>query len=43
MRIEILVLIFIRAHRENKFDLYLESLEALMFMFFALDLKQQES
>eukprot|EP00794_Sanderia_malayensis_P019361 gene19361-21281_t len=37
LRIEIVVLIFIGAHRENNFDLYLESLEAPMFMFFALD------
>lgn len=37
LRTEIHVLLFIRAHRENNFDLYIESLEGLMFMFFALD------
>ena len=34
---EILILVFIRAHRERNLPLYVESLEALMFLFFALD------
>ena len=34
---EILVMIFIRAHRTNDFNLYVESLEALVPWFFALD------
>ena len=34
---EILVMIFIRAHRTNDFNLYVESLEALVSWFFALD------
>ncbi len=34
---KILVFIFIRAHRQNNFDLYLESLEAIVPWFFALD------
>ena len=37
LRIEVLVLIFIRAHRERNFLLYCETLEALMFIFFAVD------
>ena len=36
LRIEVLVLIFIRAHRERNFLLYCETLEALMFIFFAV-------
>ena len=31
-----LVLIFIRAHREKNFPLYVEALNVLMFMFFAV-------
>jgi hypothetical protein len=34
---EILILVFIRAHRENNFQLYVEALEKLMFLFFAMD------
>ena len=37
LQIEVLVLIFIRAHRERNFLLYCETLEALMFIFFAVD------
>ena len=37
LTIQILVLIFIRAHRQRNFPLYVESLEALMFLFFAVD------
>ena len=36
-RLEILVLIFVRSHREKNFNLYVEVLDSLMFMFFALD------
>ena len=34
---EIMILFFIPAHRQNDFHLYVESMEALMFLFFALD------
>lgn len=37
LRTELLILTFIRAHRERNFALYVECLEALMFLFFALD------
>ena len=37
MRYETLILIFIRAHRQKNFPLYVESLEALTPLFFALD------
>ncbi len=37
LEFEILVLIFIRAHRSNDFNLFVESLEALVPWFFALD------
>lgn len=37
LRIELLVLIFIRAHRERNFQLYVESMKALAPWFFALD------
>lgn len=37
LRLEQAILIFVRSHRENNFQLYLEVLESLMFMFFALD------
>ena len=37
LQIEILVLIFVRSHRENIFNLYVEALEALVPWFFALD------
>ena len=36
-RYESLILIFVRAHREKNFVLYVEVLELLMFLFFALD------
>ena len=35
-RYELLVLIFVRAHGENNFALYMETLESLMFLFFTL-------
>ena len=35
-RTEILILMFIRAHREGNFSLYDQCLESLMFLFFAL-------
>ena len=37
LRQEILILIFIRAHREKRFSLYVEVLEKLTPLFFALD------
>ena len=37
MRNETLVLRFVRAHRENNFALYVEVLEELTHLFFALD------
>ena len=37
MRLELLVLIFVRSHRERNFALYIEALEALVPWFFALD------
>ena len=37
LQIEVFVLIFIRAHREKNFPLYVEALDAFMFMFFAVD------
>ena len=37
MRYETIILIFIRAHREKNFCLYMEILEELTRMFFALD------
>lgn len=37
LQFEILVFIFIRAHRQKIFDLFIESLEALVPWFFALD------
>ena len=37
MRIENLVLTFIRAHRERNFDLYVKSLELIVGYYFALD------
>ena len=37
LRIEIEILIFIRAHREKDFPLYVEALESLVFLFFAMD------
>ncbi|KAL9953064.1 hypothetical protein ACROYT_G040417 [Oculina patagonica] len=37
LRTEIVVLAFIRSHRERDFTLYIECLEELMFLFFALD------
>ena len=37
LKTEVQVLIFIRAHRERNFPLYIESLESLVYIFFALD------
>ena len=37
LRLQILTLTFVKAHRENNFDLYVEILEALVPWFFALD------
>ena len=37
LKYETLVLIFVRAHREKKFHLYVEVLEKLVPLFFALD------
>jgi len=37
LRLEKLILMFVRAHRERHFQLYIETLESLMFLFFALD------
>ena len=37
LRLEILIFIFIRSHREGNFPLYVETLEALVPWFFALD------
>ena len=37
LRIEIQILIFIRVHREKDFPLYVEALEILAFLFFAMD------
>lgn len=37
MKFEILILIFVRSHREKNFCLYIEVLEALVPLFFALD------
>lgn len=37
LRYETLILIFIRAHRENNFSLYVDVLEQLTPLFFALD------
>lgn len=34
---ELQILIFIRAHREKNFDLYVEALSSLMWLFFSLD------
>ena len=36
LRIENSILIFIRSHREKNFELYVEALNELMFLFFAL-------
>ena len=36
MRMELLILMFVRAHREKKFELYVETLEELAGLFFAL-------
>ena len=36
LKTEVQVLIFIRAHRERNFPLYIESLESLLYIFFAL-------
>ena len=35
--LEMLILIFVRAERTKNFNLYLESLDSLMFLFFSLD------
>ena len=37
MKYEILILIFVRAHRERDFSLFVEVLEQLVPLFFALD------
>ena len=37
MRYETLILIFVRAHRERNFSLFVEVLEELVHIFFALD------
>ena len=37
LRYETLILMFIRAHREKRFSLYVEVLEELVHLFFALD------
>ena len=37
LKIGVLVLVFIRAHREKNFPLYVEAHDALMFMFFTVD------
>ena len=37
LEFEILVMIFVRSHHVNNFELYIESLEALTTWFFALD------
>ena len=37
LRIEKLVLTFVRAHRERNFDLYVQSLELIVGYYFALD------
>ena len=37
LKTEVQVLIFIQAHREGNFPFYIESLESLMYIFFALD------
>ena len=37
MRLQTLVLIFVRAHRERNFPLYVAALEELAPLFFALD------
>lgn len=37
LRYETLILVFIRAHREKKFYTYIEALEALIPLFFALN------
>ena len=37
LRLELLILMFVRAHREKDFNLYIETLENLMGFFFALD------
>ena len=34
---ELLIMVFVRAHRENDFELYIEVLDNLVFLFFALD------
>ena len=35
--IELLILVFVRAHRENNFSMYIEALESVVGFFFALD------
>ena len=37
MRLELIILMFVRAHREKDFNLYIETLENLTGFFFALD------
>ena len=37
LNLEVLVLVFVRSHRENSIDLYIEALDELMFLYFGLD------
>jgi len=37
LRLEIMILIFIKAHRERQFQLFVETLQVLAPCFFALD------
>ena len=37
LMLELQILIFVRAHREKNFNLYIEALESLTGLFFALD------
>ncbi len=38
MKYEMLIMMFVRAHRENNFPLYIEVLEKLAPLFFALEI-----
>ena len=37
LKLEVLVLVFFRSHREKNIDLYTEALDKHMFLFFGLD------
>ena len=37
LKLEVLVLVFVRSHRENNIGLYIEALDKIMFLFFGLD------